>query len=239
MAEGSENKITISDRDKKVLYIIGGIVILALAYFLGFQKMMEKKSTVATENVTLEQDVQKLRGMVAEKASVEADTQEKNTETEKIIAKYPVEMRTQDVIYQLDLMEKDIKDLLLESESYTMNQVFFMNGAVTEGEVQDVADESGEVAAPAGIVGYKSTVVTNFTTDYESLGKVIDYINTNANRMNISDITVTQGDGAKELTCNISVDMYSIAGTDKQYSAPEITGIRIGKEGLFAEGKSK
>ncbi len=237
MAEGSANKVSISDRDKKFLYIVAGIVILALAYFLGFQKMMDKKSTIATENVTLDQDVKKLQGMVAKKAKVEKDTEAYNISTEKIMANYPSEIRTQDVIYQLDLLEKSVKGLLLETESYTMNQVFFMNGAVTEGETQDVADASGEVAAPAGIVGYKSTVTTNFTTDYKSLGKIIEYINTNENRMNINSITVSQDEGANKLTCNMDVNMYSVAGTEKEYQDPAITGVRMGKEGLFSEGK--
>ncbi|MDO4167141.1 MAG: hypothetical protein Q4D32_07030 [Eubacteriales bacterium] len=237
MAEGSANKVSISDRDKKVIYIVAGLVIVALAYFLGFQKMMEQRSTIAAENVTLDQDVKKLQGMVADKAEVENNTEKANTETEKILARYPAEIRTQDVIYQLDLLEKSVKGLLLETESYTMNQVFFMNGAVTEGESQDVADESGEVATPTGVIGYRSNVSTNFTTNYESLEKIIDFINKNENRMNINSITVSQGEGAKDLTCNMNVNMYSIAGTEKSYEDPAITGVRTGKEGLFAEGK--
>ena len=109
MAEGSANKAKISDRDKKVLFIVAGIVILALAYFLGFQKMMASRSTLVEENITLEGEVNNLLTMVADKARVEKETQDYLAEKEKILAKYPPELRTQDVIYQLDLLEQDVK----------------------------------------------------------------------------------------------------------------------------------
>lgn len=243
MAEGSTNKVSISDRDKKVLYIVGGIVLLALAYFLGFQKMMASKNEVVQENITLDADVQKLVAMVADKATVEKATQDFKDETEKILVKYPAEVRTQDAIYQLDQMEKGVKDLVLQAESFTMNQVFFMNGALTEGEVQDVAapaetsGASGEAVAQGPIVGYRSGVTTNYTTSYENLKDVINFINTNPNRMSISSITVSQGEGAKELTCSMEVNMYAISGTEREYKDPSIPEVRIGKgEKLFAEG---
>lgn len=243
MAEGSTNKVSISDRDKKVLYIVGGIVLLALAYFLGFQKMMASKNEVVQENITLEADVERLVAMVADKATVEKATQDFKDETEKILVKYPSEVRTQDAIYQLDLLERGVKDLVLQAESFTMNQVFFMNGALTEGEVQDVAapvetsESSGEAAAQGPIIGYRSGVTTNFTTDYKNLKQVIKFVNTNPNRMSINSITVSQGEGVKKLTCNMEVNMYAISGTEKKYEDPVIPEVRIGKgDKLFAEG---
>lgn len=242
MAEGSTNKVSISDRDKKILYIVGGIVLLALAYFLGFQKMMASKNEVVQENIALQADVEKLVAMVANKAKVESETQEFKTNTENILVKYPPEVRTQDAIHQLDLLEKGVNGLVLQAESFTMNQVFFMNGALTEGEVQDVAapaetsEASGE-AVQGPIIGYRSGVTTNFTTNYDNLKEVIQFVNTNPNRMTINSITVSQGEGAKKLTCNMEVNMYAISGTEKEYKDPVIPEVRIGKgEKLFAEG---
>lgn len=247
MAEGSTNKVSISDRDKKVLYIIAGIAIIALAYFFGFQKMMESKNELVQENIALNDEVTKLLGMVADKAKVEKETQDFRDETEKIIAKYPPEVRTQDAIYQLDQLEQGVKDLVLRTESFTMNQVFFANGALTEGEVQDVAPTvpagdagSGGEAVQVPITGYKSTIMTNYTTDYKSLKQIIDFINKNPDRMAISNITVNQGAGAKELTCNMEINMYAVAGTEKEYNPPDVNQVRTNKgERLFAEGEGK
>lgn len=237
-AEGSANKVSISDRDKKVLYILAGIIILALAYFFGFQKMMESRTALVEENITLETEVNKLLTMVASKAKVEEETQQYKAETEKILAKFPPELRTQDVIYQLDLLEQNVKGLVLKTESFTMNQIFFANGALTEGTVQDVtetpAEGSGEENAPAQITGYRSDVSTNCQTNYKSLEQIIDFINNNPNKMNIDTITISRAEGEKDLTCNMGLIMYAVGGTEKTYQPPNVTKSQVGKSELFA-----
>ena len=236
MAEGSANKAKISDRDKKILFIVGGLVILALAYFLGFQKMMESRSVLVEENITLEQEVQKLLGMVAKKAEVEQQTQQYLTDREDILAKYPPELRTQDVIYQLDLMEQDVKDLVLETEGYTMNQIFFANGALLDAGVQDVAvaptDATGGTAT--AITGYRSDITTGYKTNYKSLVKIIDFINNNENRMVIDNITLNQAEGEKQINCSMTLKMYAVSGTEKEYQDPAVPAGKFGKDELFA-----
>lgn len=236
MAEGSPNKAKISDRDKKILFIVGGLVILALAYFLGFQKMMEKRSALVQENITLEQEVNKLLGMVANKAKVEQETQQYQADREKILAKYPPELRTQDVIYQLDLLEQDVKDLVLETEGYTMNQIFFSNGALMDAAVQDVAaaptDAAGGTAT--AITGYRSDITTTCKTDYKSLVKMIDFINNNQNRMVIDNVSLNQGEGEKQLNCSMTLKMYAVSGTEKEYQDPAVPSGKFGKGELFA-----
>lgn len=241
MAEGSANKARISDRDKKVLFIVAGIVILALAYFLGFQKMMQSRSALVEENITLDTEVNKLLAMVAEKAKVEGETQKYKTDREEILAQYPPDLRTQDVIYQLDLLEQKIKNLVIETEGFTMNQIFFTNGALTESSVQDVAE------APAGagasgeaverITGYRSDVTTSYKTTYKKLKDIVGFVTQNENRMVIDTLTVAQSEGEKELTCNMALRMYAVGGTEKEYKPSDVPVGKMGKENaLFATG---
>ena len=48
--QNTKTKTTLADKDKKVLMILGALVILALAWFLGYQKFNEQRETVVTEN---------------------------------------------------------------------------------------------------------------------------------------------------------------------------------------------
>lgn len=52
--------------------------------------------------------------------------------------------------------------------------------------------------------------------------------------MVIDTITVSQGVGEKELTCNMGLKMYAVGGTGEEYQPPQITGGKFGKEELFA-----
>ena len=142
--QNTKTKTTLADKDKKVLMILGALVILALAWFLGYQKFNEQRETVATENDQLAMEVSQLRAKVSKKAQVEADTEKKNARTEQVLLAYPSELRTQDAINRFDQLEKIVKGLTITTENFTMNQIFFQDGAALEQVVAQNADSDAQ-----------------------------------------------------------------------------------------------
>lgn len=142
--QNTKTKTTLADKDKKVLMVLGALVILALAWFLGYQKFNEQRETVATENDQLAMEVSQLRAKVSKKAQVEADTEKKNARTEQVLLAYPSELRTQDAINRFDQLEKKVKGLTITTENFTMNQIFFQDGAALEQVVAQNADSDAQ-----------------------------------------------------------------------------------------------
>ena len=142
--QNTKTKTTLADKDKKVLMILGALVILALAWFLGYQKFNEQRETVAAENDQLAMEVSQLRAKVSKKAQVEADTEKKNARTEQVLLAYPSELRTQDAINRFDQLEKKVKGLKITTENFTMNQIFFQDGAALEEVVAQNADDDAQ-----------------------------------------------------------------------------------------------
>ena len=142
--QNTKTKTTLADKDKKVLMILGALVILALAWFLGYQKFNEQRETVATANDQLAMEVSQLRAKVSKKAQVEADTEKKNARTEQVLLAYPSELRTQDAINRFDQLEKKVKGLTITTENFTMNQIFFQDGAALEQVVAQNADDDAQ-----------------------------------------------------------------------------------------------
>ncbi len=142
--QNTKTKTTLADKDKKVLMILGALVILALAWFLGYQKFNEQRETVVTENDQLAMEVSQLRAKVSKKAQVEADTEKKNARTEQVLLAYPSELRTQDAINRFDQLEKKVKGLTITTENFTMNQIFFQDGAALEQVVAQNADSDAQ-----------------------------------------------------------------------------------------------
>ena len=142
--QNTKTKTTLADKDKKVLMILGALVILALAWFLGYQKFNEQRETVATENDQLAMEVSQLRAKVSKKAQVEADTEKKNARTEQVLLAYPSGLRTQDAINRFDQLEKKVKGLTITTENFTMNQIFFQDGAALEQVVAQNADSDAQ-----------------------------------------------------------------------------------------------
>ena len=142
--QNTKTKTTLADKDKKVLMILGALVILVLAWFLGYQKFNEQRETVVTENDQLAMEVSQLRAKVSKKAQVEADTEKKNARTEQVLLAYPSELRTQDAINRFDQLEKKVKGLTITTENFTMNQIFFQDGAALEEVVAQNADSDAQ-----------------------------------------------------------------------------------------------
>lgn len=142
--QNTKTKTTLADKDKKVLMILGALVILALAWFLGYQKFNEQRETVVAENDQLAMEVSQLRAKVSKKAQVEADTEKKNARTEQVLLAYPSELRTQDAINRFDQLEKKVKGLTITTENFTMNQIFFQDGAALEQVVAQNADDDAQ-----------------------------------------------------------------------------------------------
>lgn len=142
--QNTKTKTTLADKDKKVLMILGALVILVLAWFLGYQKFNEQRETVVIENDQLAMEVSQLRAKVSKKAQVEADTEKKNARTEQVLLAYPSELRTQDAINRFDQLEKKVKGLTITTENFTMNQIFFQDGAALEEVVAQNADSDAQ-----------------------------------------------------------------------------------------------
>lgn len=250
-----DTKKKMSNRDKMMLFIFGAILIVAAAYFLVFAKMNEKKSALAAENATLSQEVSKLETMEAQKDSVLEETRQTQLNVADVLSKFPAEVRTEDAIYDLNDMYESISDVKIESESFNMNQLFYQQGTVG-GATDDNATTTDASPAPktnpasvaaitsdtpvqdvitaaADYTGYRSTVNVSFTSTYDSLKKVVDFINKSKDRMTISEISATAGEEENALTCNMSIDMYAISGTGEIYESPNVSNGNTGVDNIF------
>ncbi|MCH5267028.1 MAG: hypothetical protein J1E62_01680 [Lachnospiraceae bacterium] len=226
----------IGDREMSVLLILAAIAILALAWFMGLQKFNEKRAVVVAENEQLQKEVNELDAKRAKEASTKEDTEEKRHKVEELLGQYPYEIRTQTVIDRYDQLEKKVKGLTVETEAFTMNQIFFMGGVALESlvaqntETPDAnADANANADAGTGAegetnegstsavdyIGYRSDSVVTFNTNYDSLKTIINFINQYPYRMNVREIDISSETGSKPLKCSMTVSMYSVGGREE------------------------
>lgn len=240
-ANKSQNKRSLSERDMRLIYILLSLAIIAGAYFFGFKTFQNKKSAVDQENVELQKEVNNLRTMDQNKERVQADTAEKETKIQNIASHFPAEIRTQDVISVLDTLENEDKSIKIPSEAFTMNQVYYQNGQLMDGEgaataaTSETQTASGTVTSGGtGYVAYRSTASFTCDTSYAALKKIVNFFNKNKKRMTIDTITISNSSGKKTLTCSMVVSLYSISGTDEKYVAPNIKKKAAkGKKNIF------
>lgn len=255
MAKDANSK-GLGAREKQILYILIGLILVALAYFLGFTKFNETRAVLVEENANLQAEVDELNRMAARRAEVEADTETKKTAVLDIYKNYPVALRTQNLIDYFDKIEKQIGNLDFTAENFTLNMIYFQDGAVLESEVSSTelpevvaVNETGEAATteeetttgpvlddnglPAEVTGYHSSVAVTYTTNYDNLQKIIEYINQYPQRTTIKDITITAPEGAKTLSCTMGVNLYSVSGIEGVYDDLTFPEVQLGKSNIF------
>ncbi len=240
--ENGNAKKGLGDKEKQVLFILVGLIFVALAYFLGFSKMEESRAVLAAENTTLQAEVDELERMKTNLAKVEADKQTYVDNTGKIYAGYPVELRVQNAIDYFDKIENAVKGIEFVSESFSMNSIFFQGGTVLESEVSSTelpeavdanAPEGTEQEQPKEITGYHSTVAVSFTADHTTLRQILDYIKASPARTTVQNISISAAEGEKDLSCSMTVNLYSVGGQEKEYEELTIPQVQLYKKNIF------
>lgn len=252
-----DTKRKMSNRDKMFILIIAAIALVATTYFLVFTKLQERKNALVAENATLAEEVHNLEVMESQKASVLAETETMQKAVGETLEQFPSEVRTENAIYDLNEMYTKTPNVKIQSENFTMNEVFYRQGAVDDGSTSNTSSAAGSgvatvqsgnasgtaieagmpaaevISAAANFTGYRSTVNVAFTAPYKSLKEVVNFINNSENRMTISEISATKGDEEKVLTCSMAVDMYAVSNNgNNEYKAPEVKDVP-GVDNLF------
>lgn len=102
----SDKKKAGSGSDLRIFYILGGLIIVALAYFFGFNKLSSKASDIAAQNESKQLIVDQLNSMVAKKDEIIRVTEEDIENTEKEAKKYPEKYEEEnEIVFLKDLEE--------------------------------------------------------------------------------------------------------------------------------------
>ncbi|MDD6254825.1 MAG: hypothetical protein PUA82_02290 [Eubacteriales bacterium] len=79
---------------------------------------------------------------------------------------------------------------------------------------------------------YKYPVTISYTGTYSQLKSAVKFIEDYGERMTINDITSTYDETTGRITGTITLNMYTLTGTEKQYSDPNVSG-SLGNADIF------
>lgn len=241
-------KMKMSDSELKLLFLLISLLLIAASYFLVFNKGMAKAETIEEENAQNQILVQQLQNMVARRAQVEEDTVSLNQEVEDIIARYPSDVTTEKAIVIVQDIE-NISGMHVSSIGFLMGNLVStadVNGqtdtAETTAETTDAGTTTESSAAGSTTTapvytndsfGYYAELTINYSASYESFKNMITYINGIEDRMTIPSITGSYDSTTGELSGTITVNMYYLTNTGKEYEDPEINRVQDGVTDIF------
>ncbi len=220
------------------LTVLGvGVVALLAVYMLVFQKYNDKTDRLKTENVTLRQENNKMQKYYLEMGTNLQLTEEFKAEALKIMDEYPVDAREEDMLMMAvdmqSVSEMKTDEILIEKAEllYTVSR-------------EDLAVVGMELPENQGQVEFMERKVTyNSILSYDDLKKCIQQIYATPGVISIHNVVLTKEEtveGSEDeiivrsnLTGNIDVSFYSLAGTGKEYTAPEMEEYVVGTTNPF------
>ena len=258
----------ISNREKRLLLMLFGVLLLVVSYVAVFSPQMDAASEISTQNDTLNSRLNELLGMAAKKDYYQRETQNMQDQIDKYCEQFPADIKEEDGIVLAQNIEKasgiTIDTVgtgvrLMVSEDGTVNEedtsdqqtLSEQDNAATKAQVDQIegnteaSTETQQQTADALVEDtptlYRTQDTLNFTGSYENLKKAVTYINGQTGRMTVDSITMSFDSGTGGLTGTITVNIYSMSGIGNQYSEPDAGTSTYGKKNLFGtlEKKSK
>ena len=240
----------ISERDKKLLFGLGAILILACAFFFVFSPNQKKSDELSTENTELKNYITQLDTMIANEEQKKAEIVSFNEMREAILAKFPGGMTHEKAIATIADLQ-DVTGFFSSQDSFSVNNINFDEAEARSNGTVPIVTEDYQIDSPYAVTNvtgeefpqiteYKTTVTMSFTCTNEELTDVLDYINQNEEKMSVETITVGYDAETGNLTGTMNLCMYCISGVeDKVYEEPEITNISLVVSNIFISKEIK
>ena len=247
------NKIKISDSDKRLLIIFFAIVILACSYFFIFNKGMTKASELEAQNEQDSAKVQQMQQMEASLPQVKENIENMKQTQADIIAKYPSDMTTEKSIESLQDYEDHSSDFHITDITFAMCMPLVGTADTTAtGSSADTADETTDgttdsaaddtSATPdttadtsGNVAGYYASIGIRYEASYNGLKEMIAYVNAFQDRTTITQFTAAFDDATGKLTGEMTLNMYYITNTGKEYVPPVFDFMPKGVSNIFGK----
>ena len=258
----------ISNREKRILLMFFGVLLLVVSYVAVFSPQMDAASEVAMQNDSLNDRLNELLGMAAKKDYYQRETQNMQDQIDKYCEQFPADIKEEDGIVLAQNIEKasgiaidtvGTGVRLMVSEDGTVNEeddseqqtLSEQDNEATKKQVDQIEGNTEAATATKKQIDdaliedsptlYRTQDTLNFTGSYENLKKAVTYINGQTGRMTVDNITMSFDSGNGGLAGIITVNIYSMSGIGNQYSEPDAGTSTYGKKNLFGtlEKKSK
>lgn len=219
----NKKKRKLTDSELRLILLMLAVLLLVATYFLVYNKSMTAAQELEAQNEIDAATVRTLEAMVDRREEVEAETAALRQNVQDIVAKYPADLTTEKAVVIVQDME-DFTELEISSVSFMMGNL-----------LMNFTYPSEETNIPP--IGYYSTLALSYEASYDGYKELLDYISRLEDRTVSPSVTATYDSVADMVSGSITVNLYYLKYTGKEYEAPEIFGIDKGVESIFGAGE--
>ena len=189
------------------------------AYRFGYTNFTEKAAAVELQNKAYQARIAELNAKIESEEIFDAGIVAADEVTKETLAKYGAGNTPEKTIMMITKLEL-AGDAEITSISFNDDTPLF---------VSTDTDENGDP-----VMEIDSTYIAiNYTTSYQGLKDMMDFINNYGERMNVESFTATFNQETAGLSGSMVIDLYSVKDANHEYSAPSVGGVEIGTDNIF------
>lgn len=217
--------MNISKRDKALLLVLAGVLLLAASYFFVYKPSIAKKAELETQLATLQQKEAELVDLENNMDFYKSEITRLEGEKAEYLACFPANIKEEsEIMYAVEL-ENNV-DIKFNSLNYgTPIDLLGTQEQVVEGE------EGAEPTTTVG--GFCLPLTASYLSTYNGLKSTITHTNMHQNRMVIDQVTASYDAATGNLVGDMTINMFYMTGTENAYAEPYVPSMGIGVSNIF------
>jgi len=223
----------ISNKDKKLLVYLAAVAIVAATYFFLAKPLLDKWSVMNDEIAELEMQLEHYSKIYMNQGDYEANIAAAQIKYDDIFSKFFGGLDQENSIMLVKNIE-DAANVWISRISFQETQLALGEenlGEPSEGEQDENSEEGGSVVDFSGV---KQNLSLEYSCKYDDYKRFLEYVENYNQRLYISELNSTYSVDSGLVSGTLELTQYAVLGTDKEYKAPDLSGINLGVDNIFS-----
>ena len=208
--------------NNRYLGIILALLVMGVAFFLlyrGYTTAVKDRKQVEAECSAIEQEIADLDALIAEMESLREEKEAVEEKVQFVLDHYALKISPETSIRFIRGLET-ATGTTVRSVSFGSESAFFSSQL----QLTDTEET---------LKGYKSQLVISYETSYGNFKRLMDYIKDYPERMNVESVTASFNSATGYLSGTMTINLYRLEGTGREYEAPVEPDVPMGVENIF------
>lgn len=204
--------MNISDKDKKIIYILLIAMIIALPYFFYIKDTKVATEALVAQNVELQNRLTYLQGLDSQRDFYIEETEKMNVSRNEIIASFPADIRQEN--YTMFLLETEYSSLTINPDTLEAEWVYPIRFD-TVSYADNIETPISSEQADTGYIALTNSSIVTYMCYYDGLKYMLEYLMDYEDPMIYTAISMVYDDETGIITGEMELSQYAVSGADR------------------------
>lgn len=220
--------LSMSARDKILLWLLASVLIIVAAYYLGYSKLTDSVNSYEQQLNTAQTKNRQLVQMNADKTRYLEDTENYKKQFNAILAGYDASVKQDAALMYLNSIE-EITGAWIKSTTFSSLSPIYTFGKVPSSN----PGGAGSSAYQTDMQGYKRTVTLSYEATYKQWKDLVSFLNNYYSKNTIDNISMSYNAENQTVTGTMTLSTYSVVGSSRLFNRLEYS-IPLGTDNIFS-----